>query len=487
MACDRSPAWVQRQTRQTTTVKASIEDLLAIFGEIFSRKVIKQWVKKSKVRLYWRVLTPLIILWGLIYQRLNIDHTCDAVISHFYTGAVDGLDKEDTNQFPVSRRLKSESTSSYVQGRLRMPLLVIMSAFNQVRETISNWIKEADDDEAYTWKSHAVRLLDGTTFRLQPTPDLRSTYGQASNGKGMSHWVVVKSLIACCLFSQTVIAFVEGGISEPAMVSQIMEQDPEADSIYIGDRAFGVYRVVQVAKFYGKKVLVRLEQRTAHKLLKESQKGSLYSGQESQVIWKAEPKTKVEPGLEKSPLTGRIIYVQLRKKGFRPIDLYLFTNLMDPEVYSINELVELYGQRWEVEVDYRYIKTTLEMEEFDVKTVEMFRKELAAGLLTYNLICAFMTKAAIKAGIKPNQLSRGCCWRRVRDILLQGVPKWVITENILVDWLMTRLAKCRLPHQPNKVKHEPRKVRRRPQVFPALKGSRALARKQVLQELQSGA
>ncbi|MBC6477974.1 MAG: hypothetical protein GDA56_09480 [Hormoscilla sp. GM7CHS1pb] len=152
---------------------------------------------------------------------------------------------------------------------------------------------------------------------------------------------------------------------------------------------------------------------------------------------------------------------------------------MAPEVYSINELVELYGERWQVEVDYRYIKTTLNMEEFDVKTAEMFRKELAAGLLTYNCICALMTKAAIKAGIKPNKLSFSCCWRRVRDIWLQGVPQWVITENKLEDWLMTRLAKCRLSHQQNKVKHEPRKVRRRPQVFPALKRSRDLARKQV--------
>ncbi|MBC6421385.1 MAG: hypothetical protein GDA38_07345 [Hormoscilla sp. SP12CHS1] len=92
---------------------------------------------------------------------------------------------------------------------------------------------------------------------------------------------------------------------------------------------------------------------------------------------------------------------------------------------------------------------------------------------------------AIKAGTKPNKLSFSCCWRRVRDIWLQGVPQWVITENKLEDWLMTRLAKCRLSHQQNKVKHEPRKVRRRSQVFPALKDSRDLARKQVLQELQS--
>ncbi len=80
------------------------------------------------------------------------------------------------------------------------------------------------------------------------------------------------------------------------------------------------------------------------------------------------------------------------------------------------------------------------MEEFDVKTAEMFRKELAAGLLTYNLICALMLKAEIKADIKPNQLSFSCCWRRLRDILTQGVPQWVITENKLEDWLITRLA-----------------------------------------------
>ena len=126
------------------------------------------------------------------------------------------------------------------------------------------------------------------------------------------------------------------------------------------------------------------------------------------------------------------------------------------------------------------------MEEFDVRTAEMFRKELAAGLLTYNLICALMVKAAIQANIRPNQLSFSRCWRRLRDILTSYVPEWVIAENQLEDWLMTRLAKCRLPHQPDKVKHEPRKVRRRPQVFPALKGSRDRARKEVLQELQSG-
>ncbi len=93
MICEREPA---EPRRQATKVKVSAEEILPIFGDIFSRKVIKQWVKDSKLRLYWRVLTPLIILWGLIYQRLNSDRTCDAVISHIHTGAVDNLDKEET-------------------------------------------------------------------------------------------------------------------------------------------------------------------------------------------------------------------------------------------------------------------------------------------------------------------------------------------------------------------------------------------------------
>ncbi len=135
------------------------------------------------------------------------------------------------------------------------------------------------------------------------------------------------------------------------------------------------------------------------------------------------------------------------------------------------------------EIDYRYIKITLEMAEFTSKSPEMFRKERAAGLLIYNLICAVMAKAALKAHLAPTQLSFSRCYRRVRDLLLQGIPAWVTAEGTLEDYVLDRLAKCTLPHQPNKVAHEPRRVRRRPAIFPALKGSREAARQRVVQDL----
>ena len=113
----------------------------------------------------------------------------------------------------------------------------------------------------------------------------------------------------------------------------------------------------------------------------------------------------------------------------------------------------------------------------------MFRKELAAGLLTYNLICATLVQAAQRADCAPNRLSFQRALRRVRDALLTGVPAWVLSSGQLTTYLLDRLAQCQLQHQPLKIAHEPRKVRRRPQVFPALKGDRNNARRQVLHQL----
>ena len=125
----------------------------------------------------------------------------------------------------------------------------------------------------------------------------------------------------------------------------------------------------------------------------------------------------------------------------------------------------------------------MDMAEFSAQTPEMFRKELAAGLLTYNLICATLVQAAQRAQLPPNRLSFQRGLRRVRDALMSGVPAWVLNEGHLTTYLLDRLAQCRLQHQPLKIAHEPRQVRRRPQVYPALKGDRKVARQQVLQQL----
>lgn len=458
--------------------KPSDTEIKSIVRQLLPRDVIKELVRKSGVRLYWRLLTPLVLVWCFIYQRLSKDHTCDEVVSHLLAGGADYLCE---TKRPLSRRLQSENTSSYVQGRNRLPLSVLVGALHHLYQVILGWLRE----DARHWKGHAVRLLDGTTMRLRPFGDLAETYGQAENQHGAAYWVIVRVLAVFCLNSEALVAAAEGSmsISESAMVRQVMAEEREKNSIYIGDQGLGVYRTVQTAEFSQHKVVLRIQKRTAKMLWKSiKSKAPLASGTEHNVTWKPQAHIKVDPDFPREQIKGRLIYVRIEQNGFRPMDVYLFTTLLDDFEYPLYDICDLYSRRWQVEIDLRQVKTTLQMEQFEVKSAEMFRKELIAGLLTYNLIRAFMLQAAIKAGIEVIRLSFSKCVRRIRKVFIKGVPAFV-KQGRQLDYLLKRLAKCILPNQKNKVKHEPRKVRRKPAVYPQLRGRRENARMEVLQAL----
>ena len=461
---------------QSRPSRPSVEELLPVYQELFARPVVQALLHALHSRLRWCLLTPTVILWGLVFQRLSDDHTNDAVVSYLRAGGADTLDQASHCTQPLSRSLQSESNSGYVQGRNRLPLPLLLHALGRVRE----WIAAQQGTELLTWKGYVVRVLDGTTFRLPPRPALIQAYGRASNQYGPSDWVIARSVVAFCLHTQAAMAFAEGPgtISEGALARQVIEQDPVAHSVYLADRGFGTYRFVQSAHGLGHPVVVRLREREAKRLLRTVGRKRLYDEQEVCVQWELQSRNQVEADLPQDPILGRLLYRRIQERGYRPFTVYLFTTLLDEQRYPLSEVCALYARRWSGELDYRHLKTTLEMEEFNVKSPEMFRKELAAGLLTYDLICAWMTKAAQRAGLAPTDLSFSRCVRRLRDFVRHGAPAWV-AEGQEEAWLLDRLAQCRIVHQSNKVKHEPRKVRRRPAVYPALKGSRQVARRKI--------
>jgi hypothetical protein len=461
------------------SVRPSAEQILPVYQELFSRPVVREMVQATGVRLRWCQYTPLVVLWGLVFQRLSDDHKADAVVAYLHAGGADGLDPDPRYPEPLSRRLVSESNSAYVQGRNRLPRAVVEGAADRVRE----WIAQQYTPQALTWHGRAVRVLDGTTFRLAATPELVKTYGRATNQHGASAWVVVKSVMALCLTTQTAVAHAEGPgtTSETALVRAVMAQDPVPDSVYIADRGFSGYRVLQIGRALGHPVIVRLRWRETRRLLKTIGRKRLPAGTECRVVWAPQPHNRLETDLPQPAIAGRLLHVRIRPPKARAFDVYLFTTLPAKACYSLDEVCALYARRWAGEIDYRHIKTTLEMDEFTVKSSALFEKELAAGLLSYNLICAWMVKAARLARLEPTDLSFAQCTRRVREFVRTGAPSWVESGQE-ETWLLKRLAKCRLPHQPNKVAHEPRKVRRRPEVYPALKGSRKQARRKLNSE-----
>ncbi|WP_373529676.1 transposase [Nostoc sp.] len=69
------------------------------------------------------------------------------------------------------------------------------------------------------------------------------------------------------------------------------------------------------------------------------------------------------------------------------------------------KIVGLYGKRWDVELNLRYLKTTLGMDILRCKTLSMVRKEIYVFLLAYNLLRSLMWDAGTTYTTPPLRLS----------------------------------------------------------------------------------
>ena len=109
--------------------------------------------------------------------------------------------------------------------------------------------------------------------------------------------------------------------------------------------------------------------------------------------------------LEEKPLTLRQIAFRVCRKGYRTHWAWIVTTLLDPQKYPAQELIELYSQRWQVEVYFRDLKRTLGMNQIAARTVTGARKEVLAFVTLYNLIRRVMEVAAVKQQVAPDRIS----------------------------------------------------------------------------------
>lgn len=476
---------MQQERPQAGSVSIEPEELMPLYGQLFTRSIIKDLLQQlePEQRMYWRILTPLVVMWGLIYQRLNRDHSCDAFVSHLRSGGADRLDRQDPHEEPLSKRLRSEHNAGYVQGRNRLPLALLHKA----RQLVTQEAQQIAGEQG-RWLGLTVRLMDGTTFSTPPEGDLPASYPPITSRHGPVHWLKVRSVLSCDYFTQAVVglATISFHNSEQQMVPQVVAQDPQPGSLYLGDQNFGVYSVAQAITNHGHHALLRLKRDRAQALCRRQPDPSLpQEGQSRAVLWTPTRRDQPFEQWPADPIPGRLLYVRIEQDGYRPTELYLFTTLLDDVAYPALALAALYRQRWKVEIHFRHVKQSLELDFFAVRSVALFQRELAAGILAYNLTCILLLQAALHVQLLPVQLSFKRCMRRIHSTLTSGVPVWVKEEQQVAEYLLDRLAACRLPNQPHKVNHEPRKVRRRGSPYPPLHGDRNVAREEVLKNLKN--
>lgn len=146
-------------------------------------EIIQSLYKETKQTYYERVLPPVLILWGFIYQRLNSDHSCDAAWSYLSSESVQrqfGLKKAGT-------QLSSESTSGYCQARQRLPLSVARQVLAHTSKAIAD-----KTEEAGRWHGWRVNLFDGSTLQLAASAELQKHYGTNHNQYRKGHWPLMR-------------------------------------------------------------------------------------------------------------------------------------------------------------------------------------------------------------------------------------------------------------------------------------------------------
>jgi hypothetical protein len=367
---------------------------------------------------------------------------------------------------------------AYNQARSRLPLAVLRGLLALLG---NRWPIE---DEG-RWRGHRTFLVDGSSLSMPDTPELQKQYGQPG-AQAPGCGFPVMHLLALFHAATGFLVSVATAPLRTHDMSQIGRVHPELEEgdVAVGDRAFcsfvhlallaarqafGLFRVhqKQIVDF-------RPHRRQASKRSRKQGHRGLPSsrwlkrlGRHDQLVEYAKPKQGprwlgASAYAELPPvLVVRELRFTIPIPGCRTREVTLATTLLDPVAYPASALIELYGQRWQIETHFRHLKQTLGMDVLHCQTVEGVQKEVAMYMLVYNLIRLVMLEAAKAQGVPVERIS------------FVDAARW-LAEAVHGD------APLRLrvnPHRPGRV--EPRAVKRRPKQYPRLNRPRAELRKRL--------
>lgn len=148
----------------------------------------------------------------------------------------------------------------------------------------------------------------------------------------------------------------------------------------------------------------------------------------------------------------------------------LITTMLCAKSHPKKALQNLYKKRWNIEIYFRHIKTTLGMNILSCKTPEMCEKEIWIYFLANNLLRLLIAQSAIIYDLKPRQISF--------KHALQILNTYLLLELQIDENMLALIAKRTVGNRPGRM--EPRAVKRRPKPYKLLMKPRAIAKEEIL-------
>ena len=394
----------------------------------------EEFLPEHRQRLY----PPTKTLSMFLAQALSDDRSCQKAVNDAAINRIlDGLPPVKT------------ATGGYCRARQRLPLAMISELVIQSGELISRNVPEQ-----WKWRGRRVHLIDGTTVSMLDNAANQAEYPQQGGQKPGLGFPICRLVGVICLSSGAILNASMGrfngkGADEQTLLRNVLGTFNAGDMV-LGDAFYGTYFLL--ASLLDKGVDATFEQMGARKRSTDFRKGTRL-GVKDHLITLNKPKKKPDwmslEQYDKAP--DSLIIRELSVSG-----KILITTLLSPKMASKKDLKMLYKKRWQVEVDFRNIKTTLGMETLSCKSPERNQKEAWVYFLAYNLIRLLMAQAALIADILPRKIS----FKHSLQLWLAWGGKSDSASADTSNLFFALIAERRVGNRPGRI--EPRAVKKRP-------------------------
>lgn len=175
----------------------------------------------------------------------------------------------------------------------------------------------------------------------------------------------------------------------------------------------------------------------------------------------------------KWPDLPETLQARLVNKTIRGKEVYILTSMLDSRRYPADDIVDLYGYRWEIELGYREMKQFMLQNRLTLrsKKPELIRQELWGILLAYNLLRYQMVQMAYSLkGVEPNELSfnQAAIFLIKELTVMPAVSPGRIPE--VVNYITEMAEAFVLPHR--RERSYPRAIKKIPSKYPVRKPER---------------
>ena len=114
-----------------------------------------------------------------------------------------------------------------------------------------------------------------------------------------------------------------------------------------------------------------------------------------------------------------------------------------------------------METDIRDVKVALKMSELRGQSAEMLAKELALGIVAYNLVVQVRRLAAAQGNIHPRRISFTGSWTLVRSLILRPRRESLEQHVAQFELVLRGCLQRKLPNRPNRKYPRQQHLRRR--------------------------